>query len=179
MGFQRSHGMRKNPAKNSRMPELVINTGPLIALCAALDDLTVLKTCYSCIHIPSAVATELTAGHHGDSDLKRLDETGIFEIASMDVSPSLYLCSRLDRGEAAVIESALSFGISKVAIDERIGRRVARMHGLSVTGSTGMLVKCARSGAIPNLETCFDSMASKGIWISKAIQQEALKEVKP
>jgi predicted nucleic acid-binding protein len=70
------------------MPDLVINTGPVIALCAALEDLAALKSCYS----------------------------------------------------------------------------------------TGMLVKCAKSGAIPDLDTCFSAMKSKGIWISDAIRQEALAE---
>lgn len=158
------------------MPDLVINTGPLIALCAALDDLDLLKTCYNCIHIPKAVSTELTAGEHGDSDLKRLDATGLFEIATLDVEPSLYLCSSLDRGEAAVIATAVLFGLKKVAIDERIGRRIARMHGLAVTGSAGMLVKCAKAGAIPDLARCFDRMKSKGIWISDEIQRQALAE---
>jgi len=159
------------------MPDLIINTGPLIALCAALEDLSVFKRCYTSIHIPKAVATELSAGCHGDTDLNRLNATGLFEIASEDVQLPVYLAASLDMGEASVIASALLFGIKKVAIDEKIGRRVARMHGLAVTGSTGMLVKCAKSGSILDLEKCFTAMKSKGIWISDSIQQEALAEL--
>jgi predicted nucleic acid-binding protein len=99
------------------MPELIINTGPLIALCAAVEDLQVLKSCYACIHVLS---------------------------------------------------------ISTVSIDEKIGRRVARLHSLSVTGSTGMLLKCANSGGISDLESCFSAMRKKGIWISESITRNAL-----
>ena len=117
-------------------------------------------------------------GAQGDTDLDRIRETGLFEIASEDVQVPVYLAATLDIGEASVIASALLFGIQKVAIDEKIGRRVARMHALAVTGSTGILVKCAKSGSILDLEKCFAAMKTKGIWISDSIQQQALAEWK-
>jgi predicted nucleic acid-binding protein len=47
-----------------------------------------------------------------------------------------YLLTTLDRGEAAVIALALAEKIPTACIDETVGRRVARLHGLAVTGST-------------------------------------------
>ena len=156
------------------MPELIINTGPLIALCAAVEDLQVLKSCYACIHVPRMVADEIIAGSQGAYDLERIRSTELFEIAEDRIFLDPYLTSALDPGEAAVIASALSLGVSTVSIDEKIGRRVARLHGLSVTGSTGMLLKCANSGGISDLDGCFSAMRKKGIWISESITRNAL-----
>ena len=157
------------------MPELIINTGPLIALCAALKDLRVLKGCYTCVHVPHAVADEILAGPQGLRDLNRIRSAGVFEIADQPVFLDSYLTLALDTGEAAVIASALCFGVMKVSIDEKIGRRVARLHGLAVTGSTGMLLKCAKSGAISDLGACFHAMHENGIWVSESIIQNALE----
>jgi predicted nucleic acid-binding protein len=159
------------------MPELVINTGPLIALCAALEELAVLKSCYHSLCVPHVVAQELSAGPNGSVDLDRIMAVGIFEVARQPVTLSPFLASSLDPGEASVIATAVQLGINKVAIDEKIGRRIARLHGLSVTGSTGMLLKCAKTGAIPDLQACFETMRLKGIWVSEAITREALAQL--
>lgn len=50
--------------------------------------------------------------------------------------PSL-LQSKLDSGEAAVVALATSEQVATVPIDETVGRRIAQLYGLSVTGSSG------------------------------------------
>ncbi|WP_216594172.1 hypothetical protein [Synechococcus sp. PCC 6312] len=52
-----------------------------------------------------------------------------------------YLLNSLDSGEAAVIQLALNQNIQTVCIDETSGRRIARLNGLNVTGSIGILLK--------------------------------------
>ena len=90
----------------------------------------------------------------------------------------LFIKSELDVGEASVIHAAAHQDISLVAIDEKHGRRIARLHGLSLTGSIGILVKATKAGLVDNLETCFGRMRSKGIWISQDIVRSAMQEVK-
>ena len=83
----------------------------------------------------------------------------------------------LDPGEASVIQSAIDLSITTVAIDEKQGRRLARLHQLQVTGSIGILVKAVRAGFIPDLRACFDRMHLHGIWISQDLQLEALRSL--
>lgn len=52
----------------------------------------------------------------------------------------------LDRGEASVVKLAINEGIETVCIDEHLGRRVARLNGLRVTGSLGILIRAKREG---------------------------------
>ncbi len=44
-----------------RPREIVINTGPLIALVAALGDLAILKSLYHKVHVPYEVSMEIMA----------------------------------------------------------------------------------------------------------------------
>ncbi|WP_287308933.1 MULTISPECIES: hypothetical protein [unclassified Okeania] len=42
--------------------KIVINTSPLIALIAAVNDLTILQSLYSEVHVPLEVCQEILAG---------------------------------------------------------------------------------------------------------------------
>jgi len=56
---------------------------------------------------------------------------------ALTVAP--FLRNVLDLGEASVIQFALDENIDTVCIDEALGRRIARLNGLKLTGSTGIL----------------------------------------
>ena len=45
-----------------------------------------------------------------------------------------------------IIQLALNQNIQTVVIDEVAGRRIARLNGLSVTGSIGILLRAQREG---------------------------------
>lgn len=80
----------------------------------------------------------------------------------------------LDLGESSVIANALTHAIDTVAIDEKAGRRLARIHGLKVTGSLGILLKARRHSLIPSIGDCIGHMRDRGIWISADLITEAL-----
>jgi predicted nucleic acid-binding protein len=84
----------------------------------------------------------------------------------------------LDSGEASVIQNALSHQVATVVIDEKLGRRMARLHELRVTGSVGILVKASKAGLVPDLNECFSRMHEKGVWISETLQEQALHAVR-
>jgi predicted nucleic acid-binding protein len=51
-----------------------------------------------------------------------------------------------DLGEASVIQLAVNENIRTVCIDEAVGRRIARLNGLCLTGSIGVLLQAKRKG---------------------------------
>lgn len=154
---------------------LVINTGPLIALACACGDWRILVNSARRIVVPAAVLREVRAGPIGSPgrDTPIPDE---LEIAPEVVIPHHLLVS-LDVGEAAVISTALARGISTVAIDELAGRRVARIHGLQVTGSLGILVDYGRRDATFSLELAMQRMVLNGIHLSAAVMDHARRAV--
>ncbi len=85
------------------------------------------------------------------------------------------LANELDRGEASVIHIAESRNIERVAIDEKAGRRVARLHNLKVTGSVGILIRARKMGLIGDLNEYIENMRNQGVWLSEAIVAKARK----
>ena len=153
---------------------MVINTSPLLALIAALDDLTLLSAAYSRVIVPHAVANEvLAAGRCGFGVDAFVAAKHLLRGSELLVIEP-WLTNSLDLGEAAVIATALELKISRVCIDETVGRRVARLAGLNVTGSLGVLVKLKSVGAIHAIAPCIERMRAQGIWMSEAVCSAAL-----
>lgn len=160
------------------MREIVVNTGPIIALVAATQSIEWLPSLYDRILIPYEVVLEIEAGGIGNPETLALH--GIKELVTIvqqkaDLPPALL--RELDLGEASVIHAATHHGISTVAIDEKAGRRIARLNGLKVTGSLGILIKARKLGLIDNLTNCISRIQFQGIWISENLAQQALAEV--
>ena len=157
------------------MHDIVINTGPLIALVAATGTLDWLPALYRKVAIPHEVIAEISAGGPGNPESSALLAiTGAVHLLDPAKPISLALIQELDLGEASVIHAALEHGILTVAIDEKAGRRVARLHGLKVTGSLGILLKAKKHGHIHSLAPCIARMRDHGIWISAELLRQAL-----
>jgi predicted nucleic acid-binding protein len=160
------------------MPEIVINTGPIIALVAATGSLEWISRLYTRVWIPQEVQAEIAAGGPGAPELEALHHAGdAIRIQPASATLPQVLIRELDVGEASVIHTALEGKIGTVAIDEKAGRRIARLHGLKVTGSIGILVKARQQGQVASLEECLRQMRKKGIWISDGLIRQALAAV--
>ena len=120
--------------------DLVINTGPLLALAAA-GHLDVLREQFAKVIVPHEVVQEVEAGGRTQFAREEFRAASWMEKRSTPTTLPLLLQSTLDPGEAAVIALATSEHIATVAIDETVGRRIGRLHGLSVTGSLGILIR--------------------------------------
>ncbi len=83
----------------------------------------------------------------------------------------VYLHNTLDRGEASVIQAALAQGIARVCIDEKVGRRIARLNGLTLTGSIGILAKAKQAGYPLDIEQTLLRLHDHGIWLGKDVEQ--------
>ena len=152
---------------------IVTNTTPLIAIAIATGSLDILRTLYQRVLVPFAVAEEiLAAGDAVPGARAFLGATWLER--KPDVVVSSFLSNSLDRGEAAVIQTALDEGIERVCIDEAVGRRVARLNGLTVTGSVGILVKARRQGHSIDLADAVRRMQEHGIWLSDEVMRFAL-----
>lgn len=160
------------------MPDLVFNTGPVIALTAAVGTLNFLQELYGEILIPFEVVRELEAGGANCPELIAIRDCSVIRVLPEPVDLPLLLRSQLDTGEASVIQNALNHQVATVVIDEKLGRRMARLHELRVTGSIGILVKASKARLVPDLNDCFNRMREKGVRISETLQEQALHAVR-
>lgn len=157
------------------MREIVINTGPIIALSAAIGSLTWMGLLYDKVVVPGEVFEELSAGGPLTAETDLVNSAGDrFVVVPRLDSIRQSLLSELDFGEASVLETAIRNGISTVVIDEVAGRRIARIHGLKVTGSLGILVRAKSLGIIGEVRMCLQKMRDHGIWISEELAHEIL-----
>ena len=80
------------------MPDFVINTGPIIALTAAMGELKFLGQIYSEILIPREVVLELEAGRIDCHELNAMSEAGsVLKQLRTEVDLPVLLRSQLDR----------------------------------------------------------------------------------
>jgi len=126
--------------------ELVINTGPILAIVAAFGDLEVLSLLYDRVVVPLEVSQELLVDNATRCGAAEFQNASSVDKLSSSVELGDLLKNCLDSGEAAVIQTALNDKIATVCIDEPVGRRFARLHGLRVTGSVGILLGSAGPG---------------------------------
>ena len=155
---------------------IVTNTTPLIALTAATGNLEALRFLYSRVVVPFEVAQEIRVGGRDAFALDVFESATWLEIGSAPVALAPYLQNALDRGEASVIQTALDFGLQRVCIDETIGRRVARLSNLSVTGSIGVLLKAKSQGYGVSIPEAIERMRERGIWLSPEVILYALAQ---
>ena len=159
------------------MREIVVNTGPVIALVAATGSLAWLPSIFDRVFIPWEVIQEIKAGGKENPESNALGK--IKDLVRLEPGPARLpqaLINELDPGEASVIHFAIENRIQTVAIDEKAGRRIARIHGLQVTGSIGILLKAKRHKIIPTVKGCFSRMRDHGIWIAPDLVFKALQE---
>lgn len=156
--------------------EIVINTGPIIALVAAWGDLTILKNLYDRVLVPYEVAQEVLAEGSEQFAIPQFKQADWIQTWSTPLEISPFLANSLDLGEAAAIQLAINEKISTVCIDEAAGRRMARLNNLLLTGSVGILVRAKHEGHPFSIETAIQRMQDKGVWLSRNVINFALSQ---
>lgn len=156
---------------------IVINTGPLIALIAGLKDLNILQKTKNKIVVPHEVSQEILAKGKDRLDATIFSNCDWLEKRKELIKIEPFLNNTLDKGEAAVIQTALNEGIQTVCIDETAGRRIARLNNLKLTGSLGIIIAAIKNGEEIDIEDTICNMRKNGVWISEKLEKEAIKLV--
>ena len=156
--------------------EIVINTGPILALTAALGGLEQLQGLYKRVLVPEEVHAELKAAGPTAFGVQSFERATWLTMSPRKIKLDAMLEKVLDAGEAAVIQLALDETISTVCIDEAAGRRYARLYGLAVTGSLGVLLKARQQGRNIKMEQAIANMRQHGIWLSERLVTTVLRQ---
>ena len=154
---------------------VVSDTSPLLNL-ALIDRLDLLRSQFSNVTIPRQVWDELTEGQEGLEALRALRGDGCLHLVEVERSDLFVeLFGELDLGETAAICYAVEENADLILLDERDGRRVARRHGLNVTGVIGVLIRGAKTGPV-ELAHELDALRDAGFWISDDLYERVLSE---
>ncbi len=159
------------------MPErlTISNTSPLLYL-NLTNQLELLPRIYQTITIPQAVVDELAEG--GKQGV-RVPDPAMFSwlrVVPVRSQALIPVVTDLGAGETEVIALALENPGSLVIIDDQLGRRVANMRGLTLTGTLGILVKAKQLGHIPAVRPAVEALRHAGLWLAHDLVSRVLTQ---
>ncbi len=94
---------------------------------------------------------------------------------SVDLERYVVAALGLGQGELEAMALYRAVAADRLLVDDRRARRVARLNGMHVIGSLGVLVQAKASGLIPALEPRITAMSASGIHMSERVVQDALR----
>jgi len=155
---------------------IVVNSTPLISL-AILGQLDLLQLIFGDVIVPRAVYDEVVTrgdGKPGHKNLTAVDWFQIEEVGHQELKQSIMV--ELDEGEAEVICTAKDRGVRRVCIDEFAGRRYAKLLGLEVIGTLGVLLIAKQRSYIREIKPCIEKLLASDRHISTAVYNEVLRK---
>jgi predicted nucleic acid-binding protein len=154
---------------------IVADAGPIIGL-AITGRVKILSALFEKVLIPRAVLEELQieASRPGSFALSKAREDGWLSTEDVPEDPdTTQLTELLDRGEAEAIVLAQPRD-TRLLIDERKGRAVARSRGVRVIGTGGVLLLAKRGQVIDQIAPILEELASHGYRLSDELRRELL-----
>ena len=152
------------------MPEVVIsNTSPIFYL-HRLRLLGLLQELYQKIIVPRAVVAELEAGRRQGEDVPEIDSYEWIETRTVQSPQILGLSTDFGSGETEVLALALEESDSLVIIDEKLARKIARLRGLRVTGTAGVLLKAKQECHIRAVKPFLDRLQDMHFHLSDNVR---------
>ncbi|MFA4828418.1 MAG: DUF3368 domain-containing protein [Thermodesulfovibrionales bacterium] len=157
---------------------VVVNSSPLIYL-SAIEKVGILKKLFHEIIIPEAVKRELMSGGKDNFAFKEINsEKWIITKRIKNKLAKNYLLTDIDDGEAEVIVLAEELKAKTVIMDDRLGRRLAKLRGLNIIGTLRVLVSAKEKGMITEIKPLIKQIKEAGFWISDDVQKAILQQSK-
>lgn len=131
----------------------------------------------SSVVIPRAVATEVLAGPAEDPAVRFLAQPSWLSVVDLTPPLSPVASWRLGQGETEVLEYARRNPGTTAVLDDKAGRRAARLLQVPLTGTLGLLVAAVRSKLLPSLREAIDVASANGLYMDSAIVAAITKEI--
>jgi uncharacterized protein len=156
---------------------VVADSGPLIVFARA-GLLAIVSETAGKILVPEGVFSECVRepGKPGAKAIAEALREKLFSVGedvAVDAMPKLQKAANLDNGEIAAIALAANRNCP-VLMDERLGRNVATLNGLTVIGSIGILLAAKRRGLIAAVAPILSQWSSWGYFLSPGLIETAL-----
>jgi predicted nucleic acid-binding protein len=151
--------------------KVVVNATPLIAL-SLINRLDLLPALFEEIVVPRAVYEEIVVQGGGRVGAAALSNATWMQVKGPDrlltIEPLLL---GLDAGELQVLLLARDLQPDWVLVDERLGRRVARVLQLPVKGTVGVLLAAFHAALLTKTEAlqAVQQLRAQGFRISTAV----------
>jgi hypothetical protein len=153
------------------MPEVISNTGPLIAL-ASIDQFELLHQLFEIVYIPPAVRAEILDQH----TLHAITTADwIVVCAAQDKIAVQLLKENLDAGESEALILARERNAEMLLIDERAARRKAATLELTTIGTLGVLLMARDRGLLPTIKPLLMDLRRADFYMSEELYTQVLQ----
>lgn len=154
---------------------IVSNATPIIAF-SRINQIELLQKITGEIIIPEEVSRELF--EHSKRNIKTLERFAWMKTERVKSANEVeLLLPTLDKGEAEVIILSKELGANLVIIDELSARKVAKMMGIPLIGTVGLLIAAKEKGLIKKVKPLLDEMMIKGIRYGDGFYRKILEEI--
>lgn len=151
---------------------VVADTSALVAL-AACDALSLLDQLFQDVRVPPAVFQECTVP--GKREAKRLETYLQGRVVEIDLNEFVIATVALGQGELEAMALCKRLHAEHLLVDDHRARRVARLNGIEVIGSLGILLKAKDSGMISEILPLLKAIQGAGVHYSDQLIEEALR----
>ncbi|MEI6652797.1 MAG: DUF3368 domain-containing protein [Chlorobiaceae bacterium] len=145
---------------------LVADASALIAL-ATCDSLVLLDAIFGNVLVPDAVYAEVTELDKPQSARLRSYLQG--KVRVVDMQHFVYLDAFADLGETQAMLLYKEIDADYLLIDDRRGRKIAKINKIKTIGSLGVLLQAKRAGLIPCVAPLLEIIAASPVFISESL----------
>jgi uncharacterized protein len=156
------------------LAEVICNTSPLQYL-HQIGQLDLLPRLVGRVVVPTTVAEELSEGRQLGCNLPVPDDLPWIELRPPPQVKLLRLVAALGPGETGVLALALGCRDPVVILDDALARRHAKVLGLHLTGTLGILLDAKRAGLIATVAPLIDDLERHGFRLSRATRCTVLR----
>ncbi|MBN1423030.1 DUF3368 domain-containing protein [Candidatus Fermentibacteria bacterium] len=162
--------MRRRPPRT-----VVCNTSPIVYL-HRIGRLDLLPALYGEVILPDSVCAELERGRDEGYDVPDWRELPWAKRRATPLPQLLLMVPDLGAGEAEVIALGLELGHDVLLVlDDGLARRIARVHGLAMTGTTGILTAAKRDGLLPLVAPMLEALLGAGFYLRPEVCRETCR----
>lgn len=153
-----------------RIERVVVNASPLITLFrAGLHPL--LPELFKEIVVPDAVWAEVAGKAHDDPAARGLPGAAWVQREPVSICPDVAIWN-LGAGETAVLSFARQQPGYTAIVDDRAARRCARVLGIHLQGTAGVVVLAKRRGLIGSVREALGHLKGAGLWLSEELVEK-------
>ena len=152
---------------------VIADSSPLIAL-AVIEKLEILKELYENVYVPTAVLQEVVRTDKPFANELKLFLSGRIKDAKNKMAVKI-LSGDIGAGEAEAIVLALETQPAVALIDDLKARRFAKMNGIEVIGTMGILLKAKKDELIKEIKPLIYELLQHDIRISTKIIEITLQ----
>jgi len=145
---------------------LIADSSALVAL-SVCDSLILLERLFKEVIVPEAVFLEVIKSDKPEA--RMLKEFLRKKVRKVDMRTFIYLDGNADAGETEAMLLYKQEQADKLLIDDKRGKKIAKINGINTIGSLGILLSAKQAGLLTEIKPKLEAIKSSRIYLSQSV----------